>query len=154
MREVLQGVILDVFPAFVAIINRTERGLILKFVDGKGPIHKLVPGSTAGYYGPEGMGLVLKLLIDTGFSGGISCSSDIIRELNLEFVGEGDCELANGQRMTVRNFLGLVEIGGHLYETRFIEMEEGSPLLGMELLMDVASTLVFEFNKKRVLLLR
>jgi predicted aspartyl protease len=88
-----------------------------------------------------------RFVVDTGFTGGVSVSDSILDLLGLDFAGFDTFRLASGEVVELPVYLGYVEVFGQKIKTWFIP---GEPLLGMEFLSTVGSTLVLDFRASTV----
>ena len=75
----------------------------------------------------------VEAVLDTGFSGELTLSQDLIESLGLDYASEIRMVLADGEDTTVYSYEGFVNWFG---QTRSVEIlaSEGVPLLGMSLL--------------------
>lgn len=119
----------------------------------KGLIKNFVP--TFGVHVDEDVGILkivddhdaTKFVVDTGFTGGVSVSDDILDLLSLDFVGFEMFRLASGEIVDLPVYLGGVEVFGRKTKTWFIP---GEPLLGMEFLSVVGNSLALDFKASTV----
>ena len=85
--------------------------------------------------------------VDTGFSGGIALSEDLIQYMELEIAAYDTFKLANGEIVELPVYIGGVRIGDKRVETWFIP---GNSLLGLEFLSNVGSILSFDLRRGSV----
>lgn len=76
----------------------------------------------------------LEVVLDTGFSGDLALPSNVIRTLGLTYRGQGSWTLADGQRVTLSDYDGVVSWHEQRREVRVLETE-GESLLGLSLLL-------------------
>ena len=91
----------------------------------------------------------LLLTVDTGFTGGISLPEERLDGLSLDFLGYVSYVLADGQQKDMPTFAGRVRVDQEEVETRFLA---GQPLLGVEFMETVFSSLLIEFKSGEVTL--
>lgn len=72
-------------------------------------------------------------VIDTGFTGDIMMSPQIIQKLAPQYEGRTQVELADGSVAHIDAYIGLILWHGKSREVRILEAE-GTPLIGMDLL--------------------
>ena len=72
-------------------------------------------------------------VIDTGFTGDIMMSPQIIQKLAPQYEGRTQVELADGSIAHIDAYIGLILWHGKSREVRIFEAE-GTPLIGMNLL--------------------
>ena len=86
-------------------------------------------------------------VIDTGFTGGIALTEEMLKRLDLDFVGYDTFTLATGDEVELPMFLGQVLVGARRIETSFIL---GENLLGMEFLASAFDRMEVNFARKEV----
>ena len=81
----------------------------------------------------DGDSRTVEALLDTGFSGDLTLTGDLIESLGLDYAGQIQKVLADGGEVTARAYKAFVSWFG---QTRSVEIiaSEGVPLLGMSLL--------------------
>ncbi len=75
----------------------------------------------------------VEVVLDTGFTGDLVLPGEIIRGLDLPFVGQRTFELANGEHFEFAAYLATVSWHGRLRDTLALQ-SDSVPLLGMTLL--------------------
>ncbi len=75
-------------------------------------------------------------VVDTGYNGELILPENKIKELDLEFVGTIDGELANGEIVEMKLFKGRLQWFDGIEEVAIGCTESDSPLLGTQLLAD------------------
>ena len=85
----------------------------------------------------------IPLTVDTGFSGSIALPKDLLDAIGAELVDYGVFRLATGDEVELPVYWGEVGVGTKEVETWFIP---GDPLLGMEFLSLVGSTLSLDLE--------
>jgi clan AA aspartic protease len=78
----------------------------------------------------------IQTIVDTGYNGELILPENNIQELDLEFVGTIDGELANGEIVEMKLFKGRLQWFGSIEEVAIGSTESESPLLGTQLLAD------------------
>lgn len=125
MKTLIRGKIVDLIPFFNGSLNNSGSLLLSE----KGDIC---------------------FTVDTGFSGGIALSEEVLDKMDVEFFGYNTFTLATGDMVELPMFLGKVILGGHQIEIWFIP---GDSLLGMEFLTLAGSELLLNFQDETVKLL-
>jgi len=92
----------------------------------------------------------VSLILDSGFSGNITCPISLACAIGLKPQGVGSVQLADGSIITLPIFLGKVKIGDKIIDTTYLVLSEESKecLVGMELLAPYKIT--FHADKKEV----
>ena len=81
----------------------------------------------------DGAWQTVEAVLDTGFSGELTISQDLIESLGLDYASEIQMVLADGEDTTVYAYQGFVNWFGQTRRAEIIA-SEGVPLLGMSLL--------------------
>lgn len=118
MKTLLRGEIINFVPYFKAEVN--NKGLVL--------------GDDGEY----------SLTVDTGFSGGIALRENILKQMNVEFIGYDTFTVATGEMIELPMYLGKVFIKHREIETWFIP---GDSLIGMEFLSTAGKELDVNLEK-------
>ncbi len=87
-----------------------------------------------------GVGHEIDAIIDTGFDGSFCLPRTLINELQLSFAGETEVVLGDGQSVHLSVFEANVEFGGRIRCVDALQAE-GSPLVGMKLLLGYRVTI-------------
>jgi len=85
-------------------------------------------------------------VIDTGFNGYISVPKKLIDKSDWDFLGIEEYELASGELMRERVFLGRIEIGTEKLITFILSNNSSDTLIGKKLLKN--SLLTINFTNK------
>ncbi len=93
----------------------------------------------------------IRLVVDTGFTGAIALPPSLLRRLRLDEVGAEPYILADGSAVVASVYEGAVVLGGKTCPVEIIS-SEGDPLLGMQFIEDVASSLVINPRRREVVL--
>lgn len=91
-----------------------------------------------------GSGRGISFVVDTGFNGSISVPPALLRRLRVRIEGTQRFRLADGSTVRLAVYSGFVDLGDHRVPAWFVS---GEPLLGMEFLSSVASTLTLHFRR-------
>ena len=97
----------------------------------------LEPVVTVGVHAPSGASAVIEAILDTGFSGELSVSTDVVRRLGLNIVDFTQAIIAGGRAIRVPWCFMELRFGGMSREILALVMD-GMPLLGMSALLDQA----------------
>ena len=87
-------------------------------------------------------------IIDTGFNGFISIPHSIIEKTTWQFVGYESYELASGEIIKDKVYLGDVLLGGKKKYTYILSNKTDDILLGTKLFSD--KVMVIDFKSKRI----
>jgi len=82
-------------------------------------------------------------VIDTGFNGYISVPKKLIDESDWDFLGIEEYELASGELMRERVFLGRIEIGTEKLAVFILSSNSSDTLIGTKLLKNRVLTINF-----------
>ncbi len=82
-------------------------------------------------------------VIDTGFNGYISVPKKLIEESDWDFLGVEEYELASGELMRERVFLGRIEIGTEKLVVFILSSNSSHTLIGTKLLKNRLLTINF-----------
>ena len=124
----LQGIVQHLTPQIAAFVLKT--GIVRL-----GP----APASSSG--------TPVRIVVDTGFTGGISLPMLILQRLKLKFFAYVPYILADHRRVEIPTFDGYVIIGRKRFATRYLP---GQPLLGMEFMEAVFARLHVDFRGQRL----
>ena len=82
-------------------------------------------------------------VIDTGFNGYISVPKKLISDSNWDFLGTEEYELASGELMRERVFLGRIEMGPESLTVFVLSSNSSDTLIGTKLLRNRLLTINF-----------
>jgi len=82
-------------------------------------------------------------VIDTGFNGYISVPKKLISDSNWDFLGTEEYELASGELMRERVFLGKIEMGAETLTVFVLSSNSADTLIGTKLLRNKLLTINF-----------
>ena len=100
----------------------------------RGRLNELLePMVTVEVSNGDGDWRTVEALLDTGFSGHLTLAQDLIESLGLDYAGQTQMVLADGEDTTARAYVGFVNWFGQTRRAEIIA-SEGVPLLGMSLL--------------------
>ena len=77
----------------------------------------------------------VEVVVDTGFSGELALSPDLVQSLGLQYIDDIPVFLADQQQQSVRAYEGVVSWHGRHREAVILEMGS-EPLLGMALMLE------------------
>ncbi len=86
----------------------------------------------------------MSFVVDTGFNGSVSAPPAVLRRLGVRKEGFQRFRLADGSTVRLAVYSGSVDLGVRRVPAWFVP---GEPLLGMEFLSSVASTLTLHFRR-------
>lgn len=95
----------------------------------------LEPVVTVGVGAPSGLPVVIEAILDTGFSGELSVSTDVVLRLGLKIVDFTQAIIAGGRAIRVPWCFVDLQFAGMSREILALVMN-GVPLLGMSALLD------------------
>jgi predicted aspartyl protease len=93
----------------------------------------------------------LDLIVDTGFSGGLTLDTEVIQNIDSDYLGDGTVTLAGGIVQSVSLYVSDVFVNDlELTEIEIFEMKE-EYLLGMALMRAMCKRLIFRFDNEEVI---
>ena len=100
---------------------------------------------------PENILRPLELTADTGFSGSLVLDTDVIQDIDKDYLGQDTVTLAGGVVQPVNIYLSDVIIEAlSLSEVEIIEMK-GEYLMGIALMRTICTRVVFAFNNNEII---